>query len=93
MSYLDKVTNQDIAYVAGFADPDDNQWIATTTDGTAEVQILSSGELAHLKVKPPADSVNQVNWTFTLEIKPPSGAILTIQRTTPALINEVTDLN
>jgi flagellin FlaB len=94
MSYIDKATNQDIAYLAGTTDPGSNQWIVTDTAGAAIPNaILTTGVLAHVKVKPPANSVNQPNWTFMLEIKPPSGAILTIQRTTPAAIDQVTNLN
>ncbi|MBI3915151.1 MAG: hypothetical protein HY327_13320 [Chloroflexi bacterium] len=91
MSYLDSATNQDIAYLAGFANPAINQWIATNSAMTETVTILSSGSLARIKVKAPAAIVKDS--TFTLEIKPPTGAVLSIQRTTPALIDTVTNLN
>ena len=90
MSYLDSTTNQDIAYVA-IASLGTNKWSATDTVGTTDVTILTSGNLARLKVQPPTAILK--NATFTLEIKPPTGAVLSIQRTTPALIDVVTNLN
>jgi archaeal flagellin FlaB len=56
--------------------------------------ILDSQELAQITVDvsslSPALGTNQ---TFDIEIKPPSGAVLTIERTTPARIDDVTDLH
>ena len=34
-----------------------------------------------------------INKTFTLEIKPASGAVVTLQRTTPPRIDTIMDLN
>jgi flagellin FlaB len=39
-----------------------------------------------------ADNVD-TDHTFTLEVKPPSGAVLTVERTTPAYLDTVMDLN
>jgi len=89
--YRDSSNNVDVAYLAGTADPGDDQWIATTTDGATEVTILKSGELARFKVNP-AQLIDK-NRVFTLQITPPSGAVLTIERTAPAQIDQVTDLH
>ncbi len=92
MAYLDSTHNQDIAYQSGATVPlPVNQWIATSTDGSTAVQILTAGSLAHITVQPPAYVTH--DWTFTLEIKPPTGAVLSIQRTTPSQIDTVTNLN
>jgi archaellin len=55
--------------------------------------LLEAGELAEITV--PLDVLSptlQTNTTFVLEIKPPSGAVLNLQRTTPAWLEKVNDL-
>lgn len=56
-------------------------------------QLLETGELAEITV-PIADSNIDLstNTDFIIEIKPPAGAVLNIQRTTPAYIEAVYDL-
>lgn len=56
--------------------------------------LLETGELAELTV-PLTDNLTDtlgINTDFSLEIKPPAGAVLNIQRTTPAYIEAVYDL-
>lgn len=55
--------------------------------------LLEAGELAEITV-PLATLTNTlgINTEFAIEIKPPSGAVLNIQRTTPAYIEPVYDL-
>lgn len=55
--------------------------------------LLDSGELAEITV-PLAALTNDlgINTEFTLEMKPPMGSTITLQRTTPAYFDEVIDL-
>jgi len=91
MAYRDASNNVDIAYLTGTANPANDQWIATTTDGATAVQILKAGELARIKVNP--SQTIDVNRVFSLQITPPSGAVLSLERTAPAQIDQVTDLH
>lgn len=55
--------------------------------------LLEAGELAEITV--PLDTLTStlgINTDFSIEIKPPSGAVLNIQRTTPAYLEAVYDL-
>ena len=55
--------------------------------------LLETGELAEITV--PLDLLDEdlvINTDFSIEIKPPSGAVLNIQRTTPAYLEAVYDL-
>lgn len=58
-------------------------------------ELLELGELAEISVDLTSGLTNTlgINTTFVLEMKPPSGAILNMQRTTPAYMNVVNDLN
>ena len=66
-------------------------WLGTDdTDG-----LLESGELAEINVTLPTTMTTplSINTDFVLEIKPPSGAVVNLQRTTPAWMELVNDLN
>jgi flagellin FlaB len=56
--------------------------------------LLEVGELAELTVTLTGNISNTLgtNTTFVLEMKPPNGAILNLQRTTPAWLDAVNDL-
>lgn len=55
--------------------------------------LLEQGELAELTLDLSAlETPLGTNTQFTIEIKPPVGAVLNIQRTTPAAISAVVDL-
>ncbi len=65
-------------------------WLGNNDDGDG---LLEPGELAEITV--PLTDLNPslgVNTDFTIEIKPPTGAVLNIQRTTPAFLELVNDL-
>jgi flagellin FlaB len=53
-------------------------------------QLLEPGELAQVDIAIAAECACTIaeNHTFTLEVKPPSGSYLVVQRTTPASVNE-----
>lgn len=62
-----------------------------TEVGTA-TGILEQGELAEITITLPASVTLEKNSQFTLEVKPPTGAVLTISRTTPPVIETVMEL-
>jgi flagellin FlaB len=78
----------------------DAEQISSITDWTLDWRVrndtddlLDTGELAEIAV--PVDGLTStlgVNTGFAIEIKPPSGAVLSIQRTTPAYLDLVNDL-
>lgn len=66
-------------------------WTADELVGDGDT-MLETGELFEITV-PLADPIALgANTQFVVEIKPPSGAVLNIQRTTPAYIDLVNDL-
>lgn len=50
--------------------------------------LLEAGELLELTITLPAAANVIANRVFTLEIKPPSGSVMIIQRTTPASLSQ-----
>jgi archaellin len=74
-----------------------NNLTYTTTPITGDADsLLEQGELLEVDIDLTQDAaiVIGTNKTFTLEVKPPQGSYLVIQRTTPASINQtVVDLN
>lgn len=57
--------------------------------------LLESGEIAEIEIPVGSGVLTEtlgINTEFALEIKPPSGAVLNIQRTTPAYLELVNDL-
>lgn len=64
-------------------------WLGKHNDN----ELLEANELAEITIELDALTTPLgTNTTFVLEMKPPSGAILTLQRTTPAWLQAVTDL-
>lgn len=56
--------------------------------------LLEQGELLELSITLPVAANVVANKMFTLEVKPPSGSVMIIQRTAPAsLANTIIDLN
>jgi archaeal flagellin FlaB len=91
MMYRDSTQNKDLTYATGKSVPGTNEFIARNAANSADLTILSAGILAKILVGAPASlTANQV---FALEIKPPTGGILLIERTCPAQIDAVTDLH
>lgn len=62
-------------------------WVGTN-DGD---NLLEEGELAEVTVSLTSAALAE-NTAFTLEIKPPTGAVLDINRTTPAALESVMEL-
>ncbi len=91
ITYRDNSVNTELAY--GNVTPAANQWEALNLDTGADLTggILAQGKLAKIVVWPPAAIT--ANQTFALEIKPPSGGVLQVERTAPAQISDVTDLH
>jgi flagellin FlaB len=91
MMYRDSTNNTDLTFNTGTT-PNDGEWAATTTAASpAAVTILASGQLAKITVN--LSTALTANQTFALEVKPPTGGILLLERTCPAQIDQVTDLH
>ena len=74
ISYVDDaVTNANITYTTAVVTGNNNY-------------VLEQGELLELTITLPVGSNVAANKTFTLEVKPPSGSFMIIQRTAPASI-------
>jgi flagellin FlaB len=71
---------------------DDEAWSVTWLGDHNLNELLEVGELAEINVTLPTSATLGINTTFVLEMKPPSGAVLNLQRTTPAYMNVVNDL-
>jgi flagellin FlaB len=89
--YRDASNNTNLTYDSGFSGPATSHWIATNTAGAAAVTILGAGDLAKITVAAPSGIT--ANQTFSLQVTPPTGGVLLIQRTAPAQITQVTDLH
>jgi flagellin FlaB len=100
---IDLTTGQDAVVVFEYRDA--TQRVPITSTGTAPWTVkwltndngnnlLEVGELAEITVPlgEALDSKLGANTTFVLEVKPPSGAVLNLQRTTPAWLELVNDL-
>ncbi|MBI5034470.1 MAG: hypothetical protein HZB51_28440, partial [Chloroflexi bacterium] len=91
MTYRDTSVNTDLTYDPA-ATSTAGKWVATQPPAnTATVQILAAGNLAKIRVY--LNSAITANQTFALEVKPPSGGTMQIERTAPAQIDVVTDLH
>jgi flagellin FlaB len=91
VTYRDSATNAILAYTTGTTVAA-GQWIATDTATTpAALTSLTAGNFAKITVKPTTGLIH--DQTFSLEIKPPSGSTLLVERTTPGVIDTVTDLH
>ncbi len=55
--------------------------------------LLEERETAVITVTIPHDVVLGTNTTFVIELKPPSGSPLYVERTTPAVLDEINDLH
>ena len=60
---------------------------------TLSTQILKSGGLAKIRVLLDDAQIITANHTFAIEIKPPTGGTMLLERTAPAMIYDVTDLH
>lgn len=95
---VDLATDDNAVVVIEYRDA--NQRVAITdwtvewlVDNGSENNLLEAGELAEITV-PLAGLTTPLTTTttFALEIKPPSGAVLNLERTTPAWLEAVNDL-
>jgi flagellin FlaB len=84
-----------IAYIDDSVNTADMTYTTTEVVGDGD-SLLEPGELAQIDIDMTAECGCTIaeNDTFTLEVKPPTGSYLVIQRTTPASVNEtVINLN
>ena len=86
-----------ISYIDSSTSVNNVTYTATALVGNSD-KLLQPGELFEVAIDMTQAAMSAVtvgtNATFTLEIKPPSGSYMVIQRTTPAAISDTTiDLN
>ncbi|MHB8683928.1 MAG: archaellin/type IV pilin N-terminal domain-containing protein [Dehalococcoidia bacterium] len=86
-----------ISYIDTSTTVNNVTYTATALVGNSD-KLLQPGELFEINIDMTQASMSAVtvgtNATFTLEVKPPSGSYMVIQRTTPAAISDTTiDLN
>ncbi len=86
-----------ISYIDSSTSVNNVTYTATALVGNSD-KLLQPGELFEVAIDMTQAAMSAVtvgtNATFTLEIKPPSGSYMVIQRTTPAAITDTTiDLN
>jgi len=92
------VTNRAvISYQDANVNKNDVTYTTTVITGNTD-KLLEQGELVEISIDFSQTALSGVslstNTTFTLEVKPPTGSYMVIQRTTPASINRsIVDLN
>jgi flagellin FlaB len=94
ITYRDATHNTDLTYDNSATAPAHGvkKWIATDYAATpAAVKILSAGSQAKITVAIENDMT--ANSVFALEIRPPTGGVMLIERTVPAAVGQVTDLH
>ncbi|MBI5302718.1 MAG: hypothetical protein HY868_11315 [Chloroflexi bacterium] len=93
ITYRDSSANTDLTYDSAVSSTaGSGKWVVTQPPAnTATLQILSAGNLAKIRVY--LITAVTANKTFALEVKPPTGGTLQIERTAPAQIDVVTDLH
>jgi archaeal flagellin FlaB len=67
------------------------EWISHN-DGAAADDLLEEGEVVEFTATIPAGAALAENTEFTLEVKPPTGGVLLINRTTPAGLSAFMEL-
>ena len=93
ITYRDKNNNKELTYdSATSVTTASNKWVALDLEQSTPtaLTILSAGKIAKIIVSPPTTITSYQ--TFGLEIKPPTGGVLLLERTAPAQIDTVTDL-
>jgi len=86
-----------ISYQDSNVSKNDVTYTTTVITGNGD-KLLEQGELVEISIDFSQTALSGVslstNTTFTLEVKPPTGSYMVIQRTTPASINKsIVDLN
>jgi flagellin FlaB len=82
-----------ISYIDATQVINDITYTATPITGNANT-LLEPGELIRISIDlAGAGATVGVNQTFTLEVKPPTGSYMVLQRTTPAALLAVNNLN
>jgi archaellin len=91
----DTINRTVIGYIDDSVSTADMTYTTTDIVGDGDL-LLEPGELTQIDIDMTAECGCTIdeNYTFTLEIKPPSGSYLVVQRTTPASLAEtVINLN
>ena len=94
VSYRDSTTNVDLAATNG-ATGAAGQWVVndcTNCQGANGAWILVPGALARIYAYLPGATATP-NQTFAIEVKPPTGGTMLMERTLPAMLDTMTDLH
>ena len=78
-----------ISYVDAAVTSGDLTYVTNPITGNAD-KLLETGELFELVITLPGAAAVGANWSFTLQVQPPTGSFMVIQRTTPASIAHAT---
>ena len=96
---VDMTTGANAVVVVGYRDltnfVNEATWTVDWVGANDGDAMLEDGELAEITVDLDASGLTTplaANTEFTLEIKPPTGAVLTLTRTTPAALESVMEL-
>jgi flagellin FlaB len=81
-----------VNYIDAEARVPNTTWTVTEVQGDGD-DLLENGELMEITVAVPAGSALATNEVFTLEVVPPTGGTLLINRTMPPQIDLVMDLH
>lgn len=83
-----------VSYRDGEQFVNDLDWAVAWVGSNDADDLLEAGELAEITVDVSGlTTALGPNTQFTIEVKPPTGAVITMERTTPAAIEAVMDLN
>ncbi|HML20617.1 MAG TPA: hypothetical protein PKD09_03145 [Aggregatilinea sp.] len=85
ISYRDASNNEVATWTPTFL-------VYNSDEASGGDSMLEDGELVEISVTIPTGVSLAANTEFTLEVKPPSGAVLNITRTTPAALDTVMEL-
>ncbi len=94
-TYRDSTTNTDLNPLGGNS-AGAGYWLVTTCTnctGSSGSYILPTGGLAVIQAWVPSGVTLTSNNTFAVEIKPPTGGTMLLERTLPAQIDTFTDLH
>ena len=89
LEYADLTNRTVISYIDTGVTTPDMAYLTTEVIGDGDM-LLEQGELTQIDIDMAAECGCTIteNHTFTLELKPPTGSYLVVQRTTPASIAE-----
>lgn len=94
---VDLTTGSDAVVIIEYRDASQRKaitnWEVAWLGSTNNNNLLETGEMAEISVPIKGNTITLgPNVSFVIEVKPPTGAVLNLQRTTPAWLEAVNDL-